>query len=97
MHCSCSALVLGVSAVQIRPLFLVRVEQRGNHAVDEGLEKENASKPDPVLILAAASSLKALNISIRVCLTRLIGLLIYAPNGKMNFRAGGVIFQQDLL
>lgn len=38
MHCSCSTLVLGVSAVQIRPLFPVRVEQLGNHAVDEGLE-----------------------------------------------------------
>lgn len=62
MHCSWSALVLGVSALQMRPLFPVRVEQLGNHTVDEGLEKQNASKPDPVLIPAAASSLKTLNI-----------------------------------
>lgn len=39
MHCLCSALVLGESAVQMKPLFPVRVEQLGNQAVDEGLEK----------------------------------------------------------
>lgn len=54
-------------------------------------KKQNASKADPVLIPAAASSLKTL--TIRVYFTQFIWLLIYAPKGKMKFRAAGVIFQ----